>query len=203
MNSKRTARNQQIADLVFATIIAVIILIMIFIPGFGFITLGPISLTIVHIPVLAGAIVLGKKYGLFFGLIFGLGSFIRAFTSLSTDAPFTNPLVSVIPRVIFGFVIVYLFDAFNKLFRQKYIALPLTMGVATLIHSLMVLPLLYIVVDTKFYFFANEYSFGLDLNIFQFIWGILVLNSFVEVIGAIIIGTAVTIPLLILKEQYK
>ena len=201
MNSKRTKRNQNIADLVFAAIIAVIILIMIFIPGIGFITLGPISLTIVHIPVLVGAVILGKKYGLFFGLIFGAGAFIRSFSSLTTDAPFTNPLVSVLPRVIFGFVIVYLYDIFNKLFKQKYVALPITMGVATLIHSLMVLPLLYIVVDTKFYFFSNEYSFGLNQNIFQFIWGVLVANSVVEIIGAIIIGTAVTIPLLIIKEQ--
>lgn len=70
----------------------------------GFITWGTVSLTIIHIPVILGAVLEGPVVGLIVGLIFGIFSMIRAATSPQgpLDVAFTNPLISVLPRLFIG-----------------------------------------------------------------------------------------------------
>src|SRR5690554_3404227 len=127
MNSKRTERNQQISDLVFASIIIAIILILTV--TFGYLNNnGVVVFTIVHIPVLVGTVVLGKKYGLLFGTVMGVGSLIMAFVFQGINLPFTNPLLSVLPRTVFGYLIVFVYDFFNKLIKTKYASIPITMA---------------------------------------------------------------------------
>ena len=41
---------------------------------FGYIPLGFMNATIIHVPVIIGAIILGPKYGGFLGLVFGITS---------------------------------------------------------------------------------------------------------------------------------
>ncbi|MDD4000276.1 MAG: ECF transporter S component, partial [Bacilli bacterium] len=95
---ERSTRNEQIRSLIFASILIALILIMTFIPQLGYITINAIPITIIHIPVIVGGIFLGRKYGLVLGIVFGIGSLIRSFMEYSLHAPFTNPLLSVLPR---------------------------------------------------------------------------------------------------------
>lgn len=200
MNS--TQRREATAKLAFAAIISLIILAMIFIPSIGFIPLNFVDITIIHIPVLVGAIILGRKYGLFFGVIFGLGSLIKTFTlaELGGNAPFTNPLVSILPRIIFGYIIHPMFSLFAKK-TNRSVSVVLTMIFATFIHSIIVLPMYYIVAKTGFYFFASTSLLPTNTGLFKFIFGLLIGNSIFEIIAAGIIGTAATIPLLVIQDQ--
>lgn len=63
-----------------------------------------ISITVMHVPVVIGAVVAGPAVGVLIGLIFGLSSMILA--SVAPTGPgdtfFTDPLVSVIPRLFIG-----------------------------------------------------------------------------------------------------
>jgi len=70
-----------------------------FIPWFG-----GVSLTIMHVPVIVGAILEGPISGLVIGLIFGVFSMIQAAIALTgpTDIWFTNPLLSFVPRLLIG-----------------------------------------------------------------------------------------------------
>ena len=68
MNSENKTRN-----LVLAAVFVAIIIIMSFTP-IGYIPLGFMNATIIHVPVIIGAIILGPKYGGFLGLVFGLTS---------------------------------------------------------------------------------------------------------------------------------
>jgi uncharacterized membrane protein len=69
-----------------------------FIPWFG------LSLTIMHIPVIIGAVLEGPVVGVLIGLIFGLFSLIQAAVAPNTpgDVIFLNPLISVLPRLCIG-----------------------------------------------------------------------------------------------------
>lgn len=80
--------------------------ITIFLAGtIGFIPIGPISITTMHIPVIICAILYGRSYGAVMGLIFGLISLTRAYTNPNiTSFIFMNPIVSVLPRIIFGYL---------------------------------------------------------------------------------------------------
>lgn len=53
--------------------------------------------TIMHVPVIIGAVLEGPVVGFFIGLIFGIFSFIRA-----TNPIFADPLIAVIPRLFIG-----------------------------------------------------------------------------------------------------
>ena len=69
MNSLEKTRN-----MVVTAVFMAIIIIMAFVPFLGYIPLGFMNATIIHIPVIVGAILLGPKSGAFLGLVFGLTS---------------------------------------------------------------------------------------------------------------------------------
>jgi uncharacterized membrane protein len=70
----------------------------------GFWSFGAVSATILHVPVIIGAVLEGPVVGLVVGLIFGVFSMIRAAIAPNgpLDPAFTNPLISVLPRLFIG-----------------------------------------------------------------------------------------------------
>jgi uncharacterized membrane protein len=70
-----------------------------FIPWFA-----GISLTIMHVPAIIGAILEGPIVGAGIGLIFGLFSLLQAAIAPTGpgDVVFTNPLISILPRLFIG-----------------------------------------------------------------------------------------------------
>ncbi len=82
-----------------------------FIPWFG-----GVSLTIMHVPVIIAAILEGPIVGIGVGLIFGIFSMIQAAVAPNgpTDIWFTNPLLSVVPRLFIGPVSFLVWKALQK-----------------------------------------------------------------------------------------
>jgi len=70
-----------------------------FIPWFG-----GVSLRIMQVPVIIGAVLEGPLVGAIIGLIFGVFSMLQAAIAPNgpTDVWFTNPLLSVLPRLAIG-----------------------------------------------------------------------------------------------------
>lgn len=90
----------------------------------GFIPVGPTRATIMHIPVIIGAIIEGPIVGAFVGLIFGLFSIYQAITAPTpVSFVFLNPLVSVLPRILIGIVAYYTYKGLNKLGSKGTIGL--------------------------------------------------------------------------------
>ena len=106
----------------------------------GFIPVGPTRATIMHIPVIIGAIAEGPIVGGFIGLIFGLFSIFQAVTAPTpVSFVFLNPLVSIVPRVLIGIVSFYVYDWLRKLGNKKTIGLLyliLAGIVAYLVHAI-------------------------------------------------------------------
>ena len=87
----------------------------------GFIQVGPLAITIMHIPVIIGAILYGRKFGAVIGLIFGLISMFRAYSQPSpTSFLMMNPLISVLPRLSFGYLAGLIYSGLNKAYKEKY-----------------------------------------------------------------------------------
>lgn len=70
-----------------------------FIPWFA-----GVSLTIMHVPAIIGAVLEGPAVGLAIGFIFGLFSLIQGAVAPTgpVDVWFTNPLLSILPRLFIG-----------------------------------------------------------------------------------------------------
>lgn len=90
----------------------------------AFIPVGPTRATIMHIPVIIGAIAEGPIVGAFIGLIFGLFSIFQAVTAPTpVSFVFLNPLVSVVPRILIGITSFYVYNGLRKLGNKKTIGL--------------------------------------------------------------------------------
>ena len=84
--------------------------IMLSMTPLGFIPIGPTNATIMHIPVIIGAIVEGPLVGITVGFIFGATSLLKALTMPTiTSFAFINPLVSILPRMLIGVIAYYVF----------------------------------------------------------------------------------------------
>lgn len=94
----------------------------------GFIPLGLINVTTMHIPVIVAGILEGPFVGALVGLIFGLSSMVNAILRATPISfIFLNPIVSVIPRILIGVftALVYRFlkNKDNKLIKNFTIIL--------------------------------------------------------------------------------
>ncbi len=187
-------RNEQIKNITFCSIMIALILLLSFSP-LGYVEILAIPITIIHIPVLIGSIVLGKKYGLILGGVFGVTSMILSFMSITTQAPFTNPIVSVVPRMLFGFIVFPIYSLFNKKIEVKAVANGLTMAVCTLFHTVVVLTVLYFITKSNFFFGADDYLPSQDGNtsLFKTIYLVFTTNGIIEIALAVLVGTPISI----------
>lgn len=130
---------------ILAMFIAVII-IQNFVPLFGYIPFGLLDLTTIHVTVVIAAIILGPKNGALIGGVWGLITFVRAFaapTSPLAPLVFTNPVVSILPRILIGVVAGWTFIWLNKKIKQTP-AMMLAAIAGTLVNTLLVLTLIYV-----------------------------------------------------------
>ncbi|WP_422485673.1 ECF transporter S component [Gudongella sp. DL1XJH-153] len=101
----------------------------------GFIPVGPTRATIMHIPVIIGAIIEGPIVGALVGLIFGLFSIYQAITAPTpVSFVFLNPIVSVLPRILIGITAYYTFKGLNSLGSKRTIGLLYVIWAAIIIY---------------------------------------------------------------------
>ena len=143
-------RNKKlVTDLVLDGLFIGIIAVMGFVPNLGYIRLGPISATILPIPVILGGAFLGWKRGLLYGTAFGVTSYLVAITlAAGTDSLFANPILSIAPRMVFGALTGLLAGVFlNPKYQNKtrrILAIPFG-ALLTLIHSVLVLGTMFLI----------------------------------------------------------
>lgn len=126
--------------------------------GLGFIPIPPVKATIMHIPVIIGAIVEGPIVGALVGLVFGSFSMYQNFTApRPTSFIFWNPIIALVPRILIGIVAYYVYTLVNKKFKNKSISIAVASICATLINTIGVLGLTYI-------FYLEKYSAILGIN---------------------------------------
>ena len=163
----------QLAMLVALTIILGVI------PNIGIIQIGPVSLTILHIPVIIAALLFQVRGGTIVGLVFGLTSWFVASTRAITpiDLLFVNPLVSVLPRLLFGalagLLVKFLINQKNNAIKYGSVAF-----VSTLIHSLLVYTCLYF--NGKEIFFPNAGLGEAVKSYVPFVVGAFTVNALIE-----------------------
>ena len=174
-------------EITFNAMFIAIVVIMALIPNLGIITIGPISITILHIPVIVAGIAFGMKSALITSAAFGLSTMFVAMTRAVTpiDVLFANPVLSVLPRLAFGLVIALLWNLAKSFKWNENVSIGLTAFIGTIMHAVFVLGTLY---------FFLGYTGDLLTQINEwivFVFTIVLSNTIVEAVAAVIL----TLPL--------
>ena len=201
-------------QLTLTAIFLAIIILFSFTP-LGFINLGFIKATLVHVPVIIGAIVLGPRVGAFLGLAFGLLSMtINTITPSALSfafSPFipvygTNSgslwaiAIALIPRILTGVVPYYVYKWLKNSNTNQNISL-FSAGIAgSLVNTILVMNMI-------FFLFQDAYgsikgiSGGAEL--YKVILSVIFINGVPEAIVAGIATSAVAAVLLKLLDKNR
>lgn len=170
----------------------------------GRITMPFLTATTLHIPVIIATLVLGLEAGVLTGLVFGVHSLISNLTGTTFFAPFfINPLVSVLPRVLFP-VCVYLIAKGLKALTARFdphhvLAYVIASALGTALHTTMVMGMIYLLNAQKI---AGMLAGGLSVpdsiaaqGVGMGIAALGVANGLPEMIVAAVIAPVVTLAL--------
>ncbi len=174
-------------EITFNAMFIAIVAIMALIPNLGIITIGPISITILHIPVIVAGIAFGMKSALITSAAFGLSTMFVAMTRAVTpiDVLFANPVLSVLPRLAFGLVIALLWNLAKNFKWNENVSIGLTAFISTILHAVFVL-------GTLYFFLGYTGDLLTQINEWLvFVFTIVLSNTIVEAVAAVIL----TLPL--------
>ncbi|MDR1773630.1 MAG: ECF transporter S component [Clostridioides sp.] len=183
------------------TIIALLssVCIMLSLTPIGYLQIGPVSATIMHLPVIIGAIVEGPIVGAIIGLVFGLTSFFRAVTTPTvTSFIFMNPLVSIVPRVLMGFLVYYVYLGILKATKKVSASGFIAGLIGSLLNTVGVLGTIYLL-------YADRYMeiLGISGQAAKAIAGIAVTNGIPEAIVAACIVSPIAVIFNRKKKNFK
>ena len=201
-------------DLVMLSLFSALIIVLATVPGIGYIPLGVINATTMHIPVIIGSILLGPKKGAFLGGIFGLTSFLKAtFTPNLTSFVFTpfyslspeyhgnmwSILICFLPRILVGIVPYYINYIITKKNTKKENILSLSIAsfLGSMTNTLLVMNMIYI-------FFGKSYgaASGVSGGIYAAISAVIITCGIPEAIVASIISTVLCKALIPLTRKF-
>jgi len=199
-------RREKTLKMVQLSVLTAILFIMAFTPlGYFHAIPGAPPITLLPIPVIIGAVVLGPASGAFLGAIFGLTSLIMCFgmdpfgTTLFGINPFFTAVLCFIPRMLMGLIVGLVFKGLQKLFEKsenravKGLSYPIACIIGAPLNTV-----LFIVGLVAF--FGNSDLIGGMISasgnkILTFAVAFVGLNGIVEAIACFVLATAAAIAL--------
>lgn len=210
VSASRAARSQSTHDMVLLAFFTAIIFLMAYTP-IGYIDLPLIKATLIHVPVIVGSILLGPKKGAFLGGMFGLTSILKNTMTPSALSFAFSPLIAApgtehgspwavvicfLPRILVGVTPWLVYQGIRKLTGGRAGARPVGLAVAGAVgaftNTALVMGLIYFV-------FKDAYALmkGIDVSaVLGVILGVVAGNGIPEAIVAVVLNTAICIPLI-------
>lgn len=193
MNVQASAQKKvNVRRMAVISVLSAISIVLSMIPFVGYIPLGPVKATIMHVPVIIGAVIEGPLVGAAVGLIFGLTSLFKAFTEPTiTSFCFMNPVISVLPRILIGVVAYYVYTLIYKISKKVYVSGFVAGVIGSLTNTIGVMGLIYII-------YAEKYmqAIGQTGNAGKYILAICATNGIPEAIVAGILVAAVAVAMI-------
>lgn len=168
---------------------------MVMVPFLGFIPIGPLRATTLHIPVIIAGIVLGKEKGAGIGLVFGISSLIintiqPTITSF-VFSPFISgsilsALIAIVPRILIGYVAGWIYELLKE--KNDYLAMITGSFLGSITNTFLVLGGIYVI-------FGSEYASALGKSfseLLPYLLGIITTNGILEAIVGTIIAVMVS-----------
>lgn len=184
MNKKKTK------NLVLLSLFIAIEVVMSNVPFLGFIPVGALRATTLHIPVIIAGIVIGKNQGAFIGLVFGLCSLFTNTITPTVSSFIFSPFISgsffsliivLVPRILIGYVSGLIYEIMKK--KNETLGIISGSFIGGLTNTILVLLGIYLI-------FANQYAAMLNMDadaLLPYILGIVSTQGLLEaILGTII-----------------
>ena len=198
MERKPNANTRRLTQL---ALLLALVLIMSYTP-LGYLPVGPLTLSLLTVPVSIGAILMGPVSGAILGGAFGLTSFFNALRGggnmssiLFTINPVATFVLCVVARIAMGWLCGVVYRAVRRVWPQRRRLCCAIGGLAApVFNTLFFMGLLVL------FFYNTDYVQGLAANMgavnpFFFVVGMVGLQGVVEALLGCLIGAAVTDPL--------
>ncbi len=192
-------------DMVIVALFAAIIIVMASVPFLGYIPLGVINATVIHVPVIIGSVILGPKKGAFLGGVFGLTSLITNTVKPNLTSFAFSPFLSVqmaegnmyltlwyiiasliicfLPRILTGVVPYYITKLFKKFTKSEALGFGAAGLAGSFTNTLLVMNLIYLFYKTPY-----AQARGCDVSaLYGLILSIIGINGSVEAVCAAIL----------------
>jgi len=168
------------------------------ISGLGLIRLPIFSLTIMHIPVIIGALLEGPVVGIAVGLIFGLFSMYQNITAPGlTSFIFWNPIIALTPRILIGIVAYYSFKLLKSKVKNIGVCAGIASILATLTNTIGVLGLTYIL-------YLDKYAQAIEISreaVASTLLAVGLTNGIPEAIASALITIPIVVTMLKIKRN--
>lgn len=190
MNSRKTTTMVQLA------LITAIIILMAFTP-LGYIRTPGLEITLLVVPVTAGAIIMGPMAGAVLGGVFGVTSFIQCFgwspfgTALLGISPVGTFIVCLVPRVLMGWLAGLIFTGLKRNEKTRRISHGVASLAGPLLNSILFMGTLVLI------FYNTDFIQGIATtlgtkSIFSFVIAFVGINGLIEAGVCFVLGIAVT-----------
>lgn len=194
-------KNKKTKNLVLYALFIAIEMLLVFVPFLGYIPIGPLRATTLHIPVIIAGIVLGKKGGALIGCVFGLSSLFYNTISLTITSFVFSPFISgnimsaviaLVPRILIGFMAGFIFEQMSKKVENSLITMSVSAMIGAFTNTILVLAGIYFLFGTS-YATALGKSFS---DLAPYLIGIITTQGILEAIVGSIIAVIVSKSLL-------
>lgn len=188
-------KNRKTKNLAFMSLFIAIELLMVMVPFLGFIPIGPLRATTLHIPVIIAAMALGKEKGAGIGLVFGLSSLLINTISPTVTSFVFSPLISgsfmsaliaIIPRMLIGYISGWIYEKWQ--WHRRTVVMTVSAMMGSLTNTVLVLGGIYLI-------FGSQYASSIGQSYQQllpYFLSIIMTNGVLEAITGTIIAVAVT-----------
>ena len=172
--------------------------------GLGYLKTGPLEFTLMLVPVIVGAIVLGPLAGAILGGVFGLTSFWQCFgkslfgVTLMGISPFRTFLVCMVPRVLMGLGCALVFKLLKGM-KKTSLRCGISGLCGALFNTILFMGFLVALFGNSDYIrgFIDQFGNG---NIFKFVVAFVGLQGLAEAVICCIVGASVSYALLKIRE---
>lgn len=192
-----TQERERTRSLVEMALFTAIIVVLALTP-LGYIPLGFMNATTIHIPVIIAGIVLGWKKGVFCGFVFGLTSFLNAsfrsasvlsflFTPLKPGGNIWSIVIAFVPRMLIGAAAYFVFKAVYGIVKKKSASMFIAGVAASMVNTILVMGMAYLCFAKPY---AEATGIGID-GVLKAVCTVMVINGIPEAIIAGLIASAV------------